>query len=82
MQLHTGEHILSGVIHRRFGYENVGFHMGADFVTIDLSGMLTPEQVQSVEAEANEWIWKNVPVEVTYPDQDTLKTIPYRSKRS
>ena len=42
MQLHTGEHILSGVIHRRFGYENVGFHMGADFVTIDLSGMLTP----------------------------------------
>lgn len=58
MQLHTGEHILSGVIHRRFGYENVGFHMGADFVTIDLSGMLTPEQVQSVEAEANEWIWK------------------------
>ena len=54
MQLHTGEHILSGVIHRRFGYENVGFHMGADFVTIDLSGMLTPEQVQSVEAEAND----------------------------
>ena len=81
MQLHTGEHILSGVIHRRFGYENVGFHMGADFVTIDLSGMLTPEQVQSVEAEANEWIWKNVPVEVSYPDPDTLKTIPYRSKK-
>ena len=76
-----GEHILSGVIHRRFGYENVGFHMGADFVTIDLSGMLTPEQVQSVEAEANEWIWKNVPVEVSYPDPDTLKTIPYRSKK-
>ena len=81
MQLHTGEHILSGVIHRRFGYENVGFHMGADFVTIDLSGMLTPEQVQSVEAEATEWIWKNVPVEVSYPDPDTLKTIPYRSKK-
>lgn len=81
MQLHTGEHILSGVIHRRFGYENVGFHMGADFVTIDLSGMLTPEQVQSVEAEANEWIWKNVPVEVSYPDPEALKTIPYRSKK-
>ena len=81
MQLHTGEHILSGVIHRRFGYENVGFHMGADFVTIDLSGMLTPEQVQSVEAEANEWIWKNVPVEASYPDPEALKTIPYRSKK-
>ena len=59
MQLHTGEHILSGVIHRRFGYENVGFHMGADFVTIDLSGMLTPEQVQSVEAEANDVVMAN-----------------------
>ena len=81
MQLHTGEHILSGVIHRRFGYENVGFHMGADFVTIDLSGVLTPEQVQSVEAEVNEWIWKNVPVEVSYPDPEALKTIPYRSKK-
>ncbi|MFR4068348.1 MAG: alanyl-tRNA editing protein [Oscillospiraceae bacterium] len=75
MQLHTGEHILSGVIHRRFGYENVGFHMGADFVTIDLSGMLTPEQVQSVEAEANEWIWKNVG-QVSYPDDAENHPLP------
>ena len=48
MQLHSGEHILSGVIHRRFGYENVGFHMGADFVTIDFSGMLTQEDLSAV----------------------------------
>ena len=81
MQLHSGEHILSGVIHRRFGYENVGFHMGADFVTIDFSGMLTPEDLAAVEAEANEWVWKDVPVEITYPDAQTLKTIPYRSKK-
>lgn len=81
MQLHSGEHILSGVIHRRFGYENVGFHMGAEFVTIDFSGMLTPEDLTAVEAEANEWVWKNVPVEITYPDDETLRTIPYRSKK-
>ena len=81
MQLHSGEHILSGVIHRRFGYENVGFHMGADFVTIDFSGMLTQEDLSAVEAEANEWVWKNVPIEVTYPDAEALKTIPYRSKK-
>ena len=81
MQLHSGEHILSGVIHRRFGYENVGFHMGAEFVTIDFSGMLTPEDLTAVEAEANEWVWKNVPVEITYPDAETLRTIPYRSKK-
>ena len=81
MQLHSGEHILSGVIHRRFGYENVGFHMGAEFVTIDFSGMLTPEDLTAVEAEANEWVWKNVPVEITYPDTEALRTIPYRSKK-
>ena len=45
MQLHSGEHILSGVVHRRFGYENVGFHMGADFVTIDFNGMLDDAQL-------------------------------------
>ena len=81
MQLHSGEHILSGVVHRRFGYENVGFHMGADFVTIDFSGMLTPEELSTVEAEANEWVWKNVPIEIAYPDAEALKTIPYRSKK-
>ena len=81
MQLHSGEHILSGVVHRRFGYENVGFHMGADFVTIDFSGVLTADDVAAVELEANEWIWKNVPIVISHPDAETLKTIPYRSKK-
>ena len=81
MQLHSGEHILSGVIHRRFGYENVGFHMGADFVTIDFSGMLTQADLSAVEAEANEWVWKNVPIDIAYPDGEALKAIPYRSKK-
>lgn len=81
MQLHSGEHILSGLAHKHFGYENVGFHMGADFVTIDFSGMLTPEELSAVEAEANEWVWKNVPIEIAYPDAEALKTIPYRSKK-
>ena len=81
MQLHSGEHILSGVVHRRFGYENVGFHMGADFVTIDFSGVLTADDVAAVELEANEWIWKNVPIVISHPDAETRKTIPYRSKK-
>ena len=81
MQLHSGEHILSGLIHERFGYENVGFHMGADFVTIDFSGPLEMEQVEAVEAAANEIVWRDVPIAVTYPDAETLKTIPYRSKK-
>ena len=81
MQLHSGEHILSGIVHRRFGYENVGFHMGTDFVTIDFSGMLGPDDLAAVEAEANEWIWKNIPIRITWPSPDELAAIPYRSKK-
>ena len=81
MQLHSGEHILSGIVHRRFGYENVGFHMGTDFVTIDFSGMLGPDDLAAVEAEANEWVWRNIPIQITYPTPDELAAIPYRSKK-
>ena len=81
MQLHSGEHILSGIVHRRFGYENVGFHMGTDFVTIDFSGMLGPDDLAAVEAEANEWIWKNILIRITWPSPDELAAIPYRSKK-
>lgn len=81
MQQHSGEHLVSGIIHRRFGYDNVGFHMGAEMITIDLSGLLTPEQLREVEREANEAVCRNLPVEITYPDAETLRTIPYRSKK-
>ena len=81
MQLHSGEHILSGLAHKHFGYENVGFHMGADFVTIDINGMLDDAQLAMLEREANEAVWQDLPVEVTYPSPEELKTIPYRSKK-
>ena len=81
MQLHSGEHILSGIVHARFGYDNVGFHMGANMVTIDFSGPLSPDELQGVERAANEVVWQNLPVEITYPDEESLKTIPYRSKK-
>ena len=57
MQQHTGEHILSGLVHRHFGYDNVGFHMGADEVTIDFNGVLTQEQLEMLEDEANEIVY-------------------------
>ena len=80
-QHHSGEHLLSGIVHRRFGYDNVGFHMGADWVTIDFSGVLTLEELRAVEQEANAAIWRDIPAEITHPDAETLKTIPYRSKK-
>ena len=82
MQLHSGEHILSGLIHARFGYDNVGFHMGSDMVTIDFSGMIDEEALRQLEQQTNEIIWQNRPIQVSYPSEEELKTIPYRSKKA
>lgn len=81
MQQHSGEHILSGFIHEAYGYNNVGFHMGADCVTIDFDGMLTPADLRELERKTNRYITQNHPVNILWPDKDTLKTLPYRSKK-
>lgn len=81
MQQHSGEHIVSGMIHEKYGYENVGFHMGEDVITIDLSGMLSWEQVLEIEEKVNNYIWMNQPVNIFYPDERQRKFIPYRSKK-
>lgn len=81
MQQHSGEHMVSGVIHRRFGMDNVGFHMGAEMVTIDFSGILTEQQLLEVEEEVNRRIWQDDEIKCWYPDAGTLKEIPYRSKK-
>lgn len=57
MQQHSGEHIVSGLIHAQYGYDNVGFHLGADLVTIDLNGMLDEAQLAKLEAQANQAVW-------------------------
>ncbi len=81
MQQHTGEHIVSGIINRRFGYHNVGFHMGAETVTIDFDGMIDPEALREVETEANQAVWQNIAVKCWYPSQEELPNVGYRSKR-
>ncbi len=80
MQNHTGEHIVSGIVHRRWGYANVGFHLGDGFVTLDFDGVLTREQLDEVEDEANRVIRACLPVRTAYPDADTLAAMQYRSK--
>lgn len=80
MQNHSGEHLLSGIIHSRFGYENVGFHMGEDCVTVDYSGELTTGQLYEVERECNLAVAKNVPVRCEFPDKAALDAMEYRSK--
>lgn len=81
MQQHTGEHIFSGLTHGKYGYDNVGFHLSDSVVTMDFDGPLSGEQIQELEMEVNKVIWKNIPVEAAFPDDETLKNLPYRSKK-
>ena len=81
MQQHSGEHILSGLICASHGYDNVGFHMGADTVTIDFNGPLTDEEAAGLERRANQYIYENHPIEIAYPSPAELEALPYRSKK-
>lgn len=80
-QQHSGEHIVSGIVHARFDYDNVGFHMGSDVITIDFNGRLDMDQLREVEAEANRQIWLDRETQIYYPDQETLERLAYRSKK-
>lgn len=82
MQQHAGEHIVSGIICRRFGYHNVGFHIGAETVTIDFDGPITAQMLYQVEQEANRAVEDNLPIRAWYPSPEELAQLPYRSKKA
>ncbi len=69
MQQHSGEHIVSGLVHEDYGYDNVGFHMSSDVITVILSGVLSEAQLAEIEVETNRKIWENSEVEITLPIQ-------------
>lgn len=81
MQQHSGEHMVSGLIHEKYGYDNVGFHMGSDIVTIDFNGPLTMEELFVIEQKVNQKVWENKNVEIWYPSAQELDSLPYRSKK-
>ena len=81
MQQHSGEHMVSGVIHRRYGYHNVGFHMGEHMITIDFDGVIPAEDLPAIEAEVNAGIWADLPLRCWYPEPEILPTVGYRTKK-
>ena len=82
MQQHSGEHLVSGTAHRLYGVENVGFHMGADLITIDFDKVVTMEELAVVEAQVNAAIWANLETRITYYDSEAACPIDYRSKKA
>lgn len=80
MQNHSGEHIVSGLVHGLYGFDNVGFHMGEEFMTIDFSGELSRGQLEDIERRANEAVRANVPIRTFFPTDAELAGMEYRSK--
>ena len=81
MQQHTGEHIFSGLVNSKFGYDNVGFHLSDSEVTMDYNGVLNADDIKELELRANQAIWDNLEVYCEFPEADKLSEIPYRSKK-
>jgi len=81
MQQHSGEHIISGILCADYICDNVGFHLGADTVTIDYNTEITWEQALDAERKANECIWADTPTQISYPDTEALAALEYRSKK-
>ncbi len=80
MQQHSGEHIVSGLVHKKYGYNNVGFHMGKDAITMDFNGIIPKEDLKEIERRANEIVASNIDIEILYPSKEELQTMQYRSK--
>ena len=80
MQQHSGEHIISGLLHKHYGFTNVGFHLGLTDVTLDFDGSINMDALHKIESEANKIIWQNLPVKTYFPDKEDLLLMKYRSK--
>lgn len=80
MQNHTGEHLVSGLIHALYGYDNVGFHLNDSLVTLDVSGTLAESDIRAVEIAANRAVYENRAIFATYPTPEEIGHIDYRSK--
>lgn len=80
MQQHSAEHILSGLLYKHYGFHNTGFHLSVNEVTMDFDGQLTWEQLRQIETQANEIVWRDLPVYAYFPTKEELENMEYRSK--
>ena len=81
MQIHSGEHIVSGTAHREWGCENVGFHMTENGAVIDFDRELDEEQLDRLEFLANEAVWRDLPVRTLFPSPEELSGLSFRQKK-
>lgn len=80
MQQHSAEHIISGLLYKHYGFHNVGFHLSLNEVTMDVDQSISLEMLRDIEKEANEIVYKNLPVRAYFPSKEELELLNYRSK--
>ena len=81
MQQHTGEHIISGIIHDLYGYANSGFHVGKHLMEVDFDGPVSADAIEKIETMANEAVWQDIPLRCWVPSPEELPGVVYRTKR-
>lgn len=82
MQQHAGEHTISGLVHRYLGWHNTGFHMGKEAMEVDFDGPISQQMMERIEGEANEAVWRDMPLRCWIPSPEELETLTYRTKRA
>lgn len=81
MQQHTGQHILSQAFIRVAGAETIGFHLGAESVSIDLAAPSLPDRpIAEAESLANEVVTGNLSVRAWFPDATELAALALRKR--
>jgi alanyl-tRNA synthetase len=67
MQQHTGQHLLSAAFERNGSYKTVSFHLGENSSSIDLdSDRLGARQLEEAENAANQVVFENRPVRISF----------------
>lgn len=81
MQQHSGEHLVSGTVHRFFGADNVGFHLSEREVTLDFNTTFEESDLEMIENTVNQAIYENFETHIFFPSEEELKSLDYRSKK-
>lgn len=81
MQQHTGQHLLTALIVKEFGWMTVGFHIGPDVSTIDLeTAKITQKQQDRIVRMVNEAILEQRAVRAIEVTREEFSSMDIRSR--
>lgn len=81
MQQHTGQHILSRAFIEIAEAETLSFHLSDDVVTIDIDRPdISAAELRAVETLANEVVWCNGPIQISFASQDEIEHLNLRKR--